>query len=303
MATITKERQEETLINPLTNKKITIALVKRHQTNLYSDIETATLATGGEKSFMCPVDRHGSLKNPLTTSERKYLEDLLDLDLNVHKKEDNFWTSKKAMCRLRKTGKNTETANVTLDLLNPYDFILYKIALINPRVAKSWKERHDNKEYEFVIIDGAVEFEEELGFTLMENEVQKYLFKLEGSKRKLFDLLRMYGIQNASKQVNYASSAEWLFNELKKATRKPSEVKKLYHLIKLGEKDISSKVFVEDCVSIGLLEKRGFEYRLSGGDKIGNNEQDAISWFGDKRNSSVKARFEQMIEDYYEENK
>jgi hypothetical protein len=290
--------------SPLLNKKVTIALVRRNTSALYQDADLGTLASGASKSFMTPLNRDtGSLIDPLTKKERTWLENELGIDLNVHNKRDNFWTTKKAMVILRKTGRKIETANLTLDLSNPHQFILYKIALVNPRVANTWADRYEDKQYEFVIIDGEVEFEDELSYTLIEDDVQDYIRKHKNSKKKLFDLLRMYGVENASKHVNYNSSSEWLYNELKKATRRKSEVKKLHRIISLGEKDISMKVFVADAVTTGLLEKRGFEYRLSGGQKIGNNETDAINYFIDPRNQSVKARFEQGIEDFFEKNK
>jgi hypothetical protein len=301
METIEKK---DKLKSPLLNKKIVIALVKRSQTSLHQDENIGTLVTGGEKSFMTPVDKRGNLVDPLTSDERTYLEDLLGIDLNPYNEpKKNFWSSKKAIVKLRKPSYNTESANLTLDLSKPYDFIFYKIALVSPRVAKSYADRFNRGEYEFVILDGDVELEEELGYTAKEDAVQEYLLKNKNSKKKLFDLLRMYGIEKANKQVTYDNSAEWIYNELKKASRKKSEIEKLFKLVSLGEKDISSKIFLADCVTNGLVDKRGFEYRLSGGDKISNNEEEAIRWFEDKRNASVKARFEQIIEDYYEKHK
>lgn len=295
-----KERKK--IKSPLMNKKITIALVKRTQSSLHKDIENGTLAPGGEKSFKCPVDKFG-LINPLTPEEQEYLEEVLRIDLNPKKPDNNFWASKAATVRLRKTGRKTESANLELDLNDPYQYILYKIALINPRVANTWAERYNSREYEFVIIDGEVQLQDELNFTLMEDAVQEYLLKHKTSKKKLYDLLRMYGVDKASKQVTYSNSTEWIYNELKKATRKEAEIKKLYKLISLGEKDISMKVFIEDCVSLGLLEKRPHEVRISGGDKIANTVEEAIIWFSDKRNNAIKMRFEQAIEEFYEKHK
>jgi len=300
-----KEVKEKINIkSPLLNKKITIALVKRSQSSLHKDDNIGTLITGGAKSFMCPIDKRGNIISPLTSDEQSYLEDLLGIDLNPYNDyKINFWSNKKAMVILRKASYLTESANLILDLSKPYDFIYYKIALISPRVAPSYSQRFDKADYEFVILDGDVELEEELSFTTKEDAVQKYLLDHKNSKKKLFDLLRMYGIDKASKQVAYENSTEWIYNELKKASRKKSEIEKLYLLISLGEKDISSKIFIADCVTMGLLEKRAYEYRLSGGDKISNNEEEAVRWFEDKRNASVKIRFEQIIEDFYEKHK
>jgi len=294
--------KEKTVKSPLLNKKITIALTKRSQSSLYKDPDMGTLTIGGKKSFMCPPDTSGFLINPLTPEEQEYFEALLGINLNPFAEQNNFYRSKRAMIILTKIGRRTESANLVLDLSKPYDYIKYKIALINPRVAKTWADK-DNKSYEFVIIDGDVEFKDELTYTKKEDAVIKYLYSIEGSKKKLFDLLRMYGIESASKQVTYSNSTEWLYNELKKATRKKSEVEKLYNLVSLGEKDIAGKIFLADCVTMNLLEKRGFDYRLSGGDKIASNEMDAIVWFENKLNSSTRVRFEQIIEDYYEKHK
>jgi len=289
--------------SPLLNKKVVIALIKRSQSSLYKDSDMGTLVMGGKKGFMCPPDEYGNIINPLTPEEQEYFEGLLRLDLNPYNKQNNFYEAKQSMIILTKKGKKVETANLTLDLSKPYDYIKYKIALISPRVAKTWGER-DNKNFEFVIIDGDVEFKDEFSYTKKEDAVLKYLYSIEGSKKKLFDLLRMYGVQNATKQVTYDNSIEWLYTEIKKATRKKSEVEKLFNLVSLGEKDIANKVFLADCVTMGLIEKRGpFEFRLSGGDKFATSEESAINWFEDKRNSSTRVRFEQIIEDYYEKHK
>lgn len=299
---IRKDKVEETLKSPLLNKKITIALVKRVQSSLYKDPDLSTLATGGSKSFTCPLNKDtGYIVDPLTKEERDYLEEALGIDLNVHKQKDNFWTTKKAKCILRKTGRKASSANIVLDLSNPIQYILYKIALVNPRVASKWAERYDRKEYEFVIIDGDVELQDELAFGKKERLVRSYLIENEHSKKKLFDLLRMYGTTYASKQVSADSSAEWLLNELEKAARRPSEIDKLYTLIKLGEREISDKVFLADCVSSGIIQKSGYDYRLVGGDKIGSNEIEAIAWLNDKTNNSTRARFEQMVEEFFKE--
>lgn len=296
-------KESKILKNPLINKKVTIALVKRNQSSLYRDEDMGTLAIGGKKSFMCPTSKiTGKFVDPLTTEEREYLENLTGDDFSVHKKKDNYYGTKEAMIILHKVGKKTETANLELNLLDPYQFIKYKIALINPRVANSWKERFNDKMYEFVIIDGEAEQEEEISFAKMAKEVNKYLIKHENSKRKLYDLLRMYGVENSKRVVNYKKvTTDFLYNELYKATLRKSEVSKLHRLIQLGEKDISDKIFIQDAITIGLLEKRGYEYRLVGGDKIGNNETETIAWFNDKLNQSTKLRFEQEIEEYYNE--
>ncbi|MCP4255519.1 MAG: hypothetical protein GY775_19360 [Candidatus Scalindua sp.] len=295
------ENKEKGLINPLITKKVKVSIIKKNQSSLHKNIDDSTLSIGGAKSFACPINlQTNKLVNPLTREERAYLEDITGEDLNHLNKRDNFYQTKDAMCILRKTGRKTESADLTLDLSDPYQFILYKIALINPRVANTWAERNDRKEYEFVIVDGDVELKEELSYTKIYTDVQKYLIKNEGSKKKLFDLFRMYGA-GSSKHINYNNTnAEFIFNELQKLARNKKNVQGLHALIKLGEKDISDKIFVQDCVTLGLVSLRGKEYHLNGGHRIGRNELEVIDWFNALDNNEVKRRFETEIADYYE---
>lgn len=297
-----KAKEKVSLKNPLLKKKVKISLLSNITSALYKhNPDMGTLTVGGAKSFTVPRDKSGFLVNPLTKEEQEFFENLLGIDLNVYKVEGNFWTSKEARVILRKVSSKNTSADLILDLSNPYDYLKYKVALVNPRVANSWAERDSGgKLYEFVIIDEEAKFEEELGYTEMEDTVVEFLLKNKNSKKKLFDLLRIYGVQNANKQVDFSSKTEWLYTELRKASRRRSEVKSLYNLISLGEKEISDKVFLQDCISVGLVEKRGVnEYHFVNGSKFANNEMEATDYFNDKKNQSTRARFEVAIEKYY----
>jgi len=301
----TEIKNKKTLKSPLINKKIKIALVQQSSNSLYKDKDQATLLTGASKSFGCPINKYGNLVNPLEDWEREYLESILKIDLNtnvINTMRDpytGFWSTKKAKLKLTKGSKSINSAIATLDLTDPFQFILYRIAQINPRVANTWEERFDKKEYEFVIQDGEVELKEELFYTKQHSEVLKHIFKIEKSKKKLFDLLRLYGSDKNAGLIRYDSDSEFIFNELMKLTRIKSEVKKLYKITQLGEKDISSKVFLADAVTVGLVEKRGREYRLMGGDRIGATEQAAIDYLEDPKYQSAKVRIQQAIESFY----
>ena len=296
----------KTLKSPLLNKKIQIALIQQSPNTLHKDKNQATLLTGASKDFACPLNQYGTLVNPLEDWEREYLENELGIDLSIHTRNTpdnpnaNFWTTKKAKLILRKPTKNIESATVTLDLNDPFQFMLYKIALINPRVANSWNERYSlGRGYEFVIKDGQVELEEELSYLEMEDEVLTYLLKHKKSKKKLFDLLRLYGSDKNSGLIKFDSSIDFLYNEVRKFTRIKSEVKKLYKIVSLGEKDIFTKVFLADAVTVGIVEKRGREYRLMGGDKIGSTELDAIIYLDDPKNQSIKLKIQETVETFY----
>jgi len=304
----TKVLKDTKLKSPLINKKITIALIEETDNPLYKDSQQGTLLVGASKDFIAPLDSYGNIVDPLTDDEREYFEEILGLDLNVHKRSTpndptaNFWTTKKSKVILRKTGHSIDTAEIVLDLSDPHQYILYKVALVSPRVANTWAERDDRPgEYEFVIKDGEVELEEELNYLEMDDTVTGYMLKHKNSKKKLFDLLRLYGSDKNSGLIKFDSSIEFIYNELRKLSRVKSEVRKLYKIITLGERDIHLQVFLADAVTIGLIEKRGTEYRLVGGDVIGGDHTSAISFLSDVKHQSIKLKIQQEIENFYKD--
>ena len=301
---------KEKLKTPYQNKKITLSIIERNASSLYKDPSMGTLSVGASKSFITPMDSLGNLVNPLTADEQSFFEDLLGLDLNPYirntpeKPKANFWINNKATrIILRKKSKNLASADRILDLSKPYDYIAWKIAKVSPRVANDWKDRNESLEYEFVLKDGEVKLDDELAFTKIEDAVNEYLFKNKTSKKKLFDLLRLYGVENISTQINFDRSTEWLYNELRKIARRPKDIKTLYDLVDLGESDVYMKVLIADSVTAGLLDKRAYEYRLMGGEKIGSNESEVITYLEDPTNQGLKKSFELKIEEFYKQKK
>jgi len=304
------EKTKKRLKNPLLNKKVQIALVKQAPSALYKDESQATLLTGASKDFSCPVDQYGNLIDPLEDWERDYLEKLLGINLSVHvvntpdNPHANFWTTKKAKVILRKTTRNIESATITLDLSDPFQFILYKIALINPRVAKSWDERYEKgKGYEFVIKDEDAEIVEQLGKIEIEDTVNEYLLKIKKNKKKLFNLLRIYGGSDSKGLVTWDMSLEELYLKAKKLTKNKYNLEKLHKIITLGEKDMEDLTFIADAVSCGMIEKKGIFYYLMGGEKIGASMRDAADFLNKKINQPVKLKINTAIEDYYNNKK
>lgn len=295
---------KKTLKSPLLNKKVEIALILQASTTLYKNRDQATLLIGASKDFTLPVDSYGNLIDPLTDDEREWLENKLKIDLSIHTRNTpdnpkaNFWTTKKARVKLTKTASKISSASVILDLNNPHQFIHYKIAKVCPRVANTWAERYDRRDYEFVIKDGKVELEVELKILDIKDNVLEYLLKNKKSKKKLFDLVRLHG-GTTSRLIKFDSDTELIYNELRKISDTKQGSIELHNIITLGEKDMHSKVILVDAVTIGLIEKRGWEYTLKNGEKIGNTTDEAISYIENVKNQSVKMRLEQEIEKFY----
>jgi hypothetical protein len=295
MSTTTKSK-----ISPLIDKKVTIVPIKKNTGLLFMDAkDEATFMTNTTRSFSLPVTKNGTLLNPLTEDEKEYLEDLLKIDLSVHSPEGKaFWASKKGKVHFRKIGKDISTAVVVLNLNDPYDFIKYKVALVNPRVETKWENRDLNDLAEFVIKDVDSEFKEEFGHTEKAAEVAEYLINNKNDYKALYNLMRLYG--KSSKVEKYPSKGAttgWLFNELFKSTQSKKETTALHELIKQDPSIYASRVFIDDAIEAGAVTKISGRYELPGGDVIGYSELEVIKFLDNKRNQDIKLRIKTQIED------
>jgi len=87
------------------------------------------MSNNAVKKYSLPIlASSGLYKNPLTTDEKNYLESILDIDLSIYKKNDNFWDDSNG------NGISqvvlTKNDNI-LDLSKPSDYLKYKILLAN----------------------------------------------------------------------------------------------------------------------------------------------------------------------------
>jgi len=294
------------LINPLINKKVTISLIENRNNSFHKNKNQATLLSGASSSFKVPVNGHtGNLVNPLNKDERAFLENELGLNLGIHIRNTstdpsaNFWTTKKAKVNLRKPGEKLESADLELDLSDPYDFIKYKIALVSPRVANNWEDRYSNGEFEFMIVDGDVEMEETLKFVEIKDKVIEYLFSIKNNKRRLFNLIRLYGAKNLAKAITYSNSIEKMYLELRKLTDSNTAVQNLYSIISQGTETISNKIFLQDALTCGIIVRMGAEYTLKGGAVIGYDDVSAIGFLLKPINQSIKLQVTDAIDKFY----
>jgi len=288
----------------LLDKKVQIAPIERANNisikNQYGsvDISEATMLTGSSRSIVLPTNRRtGRLVDPLTKEEREFLEEELKMDLSVYAKEDNFWKSGQAIIKLHKTSRNLNSAVVELNLNDPYDFLLYKIALVSGRVSNSWEDRYDKADYEFVIKDLDSEHVEELKFTEIQDVVLEFLLKNKSNRSKLRGLLRIYGgTEQIPRGIGPDTRTDFIYNELRKLTRSNKSVQSLYNILDLDEATYEMKVFIEDAIAAGSIEKFGTTYKLQGGDTIGYGVEEVVAFLSEKKNQDIKLRVKNQID-------
>lgn len=288
-------------------KKIQILPINKGGTNFIADAEQSTMLRGTSKSLRLPIDQTtGNYVDPLTIEEREYLEDVLGVNLNIFSKDDlgynnSFYSDKKAVIKFKKKGFKLITATITLDLGKPYDYLLYKIALTNSRVGKTWADRV-NPKYDFVIKDEGSELAEEMALNKKEDIVIKYLYSIENNHKALYDLIRLYGIHGTRNvKVNKTSSSEWLYNELKKVTKTAKGIRDLYNIVSISNESpvkLYDMVLIQDALECGILQRNGLEVRLRGGEIIAHSLEDAISYLNQLENKNTKLRVSQEVEKF-----
>ena len=142
---------DKPLINCLRNEIINVKHIPK-QNGMISNpkhILFGGMAESAIRKFTVPRLSSGSYVNPVTDSEKEFLEEVMGLEFNalsIHKKIDNYWENN--MVRLTK-GDNF------LDLSDPEGYIKYKILLTNKNfIAPSLQSLSDAPKatYQFVIV-------------------------------------------------------------------------------------------------------------------------------------------------------
>jgi hypothetical protein len=191
---------------------------------------------------------------------------------------------------------SAESAGVVLDLNDTIEYLLYKMALANHRVAKQWKDRF-NPNYEFVIKDLDSEEQEEIDFGKMRLEVMTYIVENKSNYKALYDLLRLYtGASAIKKKVGQNNSTEWLSSELGKLLESKRTIMVLYDLLKLNPAALALKIFVEDAIEIGAIRRKGNEFEIDGVEIPFYQKSEVADFINDKKNQAIKLRIKALID-------
>lgn len=229
------------------------------------------------RDYLVPVDEQNNLHNPFICNEEKeWLEKELDLDLNHHKREGNYWHQ--AKISLGKTDK-------VIDLANPKHYIDYIIARANKLyVAPDIKSQKKKATYKYVIVAQDEEMKASASKVNKVGEAYKFFGKIEDDKEAMLNFLKVYGkkVSPATKISSLVTFIGQIISEDIDGFLKVASDKANYDI----------KLLIAEAVDAGALTKEGRKYYLPGGDGLcGEGDaptiENAIIYLKNKANQDV----------------
>lgn len=249
VATITKE--EAFRKGYLQNKKVYLRPVIRGGKMITSPEHVAFFQYEGASNwFQLPKNRMGVLVDPFDSEEeRTFFEKALDVDLNVHKKKDNFWHTFFVKV-VKDYGLMHE--GYVFNLADPLDNLRWRVTKLQEMVAPSWDERTNRGEYRFALVEEGYAEEVEQSNTNKTIEAYTYLGSIQNSIPKMKDFLGVYYLEKKEmKFVPEDADKDWLKKEIKKVIE--SEIDIALKII--NDSDARIKNFILQGIRAGAIIK------------------------------------------------
>lgn len=268
----------------LPNKQIKIVPIKKATAFIPNPKHQASFLAPNAKNQVCVFrNRNGQFVNVLNNEEKVFFEDLLQRDLSIYNKEDNYWLQYK-----EELGKEIET----LDLSNPMDYMKYKVVLSLPFVAENEEVSKRKATYKYYISDVSEEAHKASLEASLEVEAWALFKDLMHDRTKMINYLK---IEHNKKVDEVSTSDEFLISEIKKIIKKDSKSLRNF-VAAITDKDFDLKVMIEKAISIGALERIRNRYYLPEGDNIAADTQQMIDYLKDGKNQDVFMKIESRIE-------
>lgn len=221
-------------------------------------------------TICCQISKTG-YNTGLTKSEETYFEEVLELkkgELNRHSKWWGEVFNVEHAIRLNAT-KATE---FTLD--NPIEQLKYKAMLASDKVSNSEIERNANALY--YIDNPEAKAKAEMATYNHEFEGYGIIHKLTPEEKR--SALRLFGKTGTDDLTETILNSQ-LMMKLKEDPKKFVEI--------MQDKNVKTKMFIQELIEKGLLKRKG-NYFIHGEDTIASSTEEAVSYFQDIKNQSIK---------------
>ena len=264
-----EDEEEAEPNNPLKNETVIVRYIPNGKFPNPKHVFHGGLAQNGVFSYCVPSLENGTLKNPLSKSEKAWFEQALGLEknaLSVYKQgKENFWSTANpkgiGSVELKKQDNY-------FDLSNPTDWLKLRILQMHPEeIAMSYKDIQDNPatDYRFVVVHDASEAEVKKNKQYYTKESWKLLGKIEDNKWAMkFIIERLEGRPLSSNTKLDILSTRC--GDLIEAN-----ATKFYAII--TDELFETKVMMSRCVEEGYLSRRnGYYYTKEGEPLCGPNQ-------------------------------
>lgn len=210
-----------------------------------------------------PMTERGDLFNIFKDDEeREYFEQVLSLDLSVHKKKENFW--RKFTVKITKDGELMYEGK-RYDLSDPMDNLRVRVLKVQDFVAPEWDKRYAKGQYKFVLVGEDHEEEQaDIELNAME-KVFTYFGSIKDSTKKMKDFLRAYLLEvRSSKEVSDNADKAWLRKEIKGII----DEDRITFLKLCEDSQLELKQFIANGVRVGAIQKEGINKFIIPGETV-----------------------------------
>lgn len=283
----------------LENKKVLVKPIirpERWSTILSGPLDRPFMFENTSIGISAPLDRKmgGTIKRVLDNiikyktsqyedevTQEEFFERMLDRDLSLTKKVDNFWKKDPI------SNFDIPSDGITLDLSNPEHKLKYLILLANrSKVAPANVTNPKSKlTYIFQIIDTEIEEGKEESKRNKKREAANKYHKIQENKSALRDILLLH-----TGGINRTAKEDWLANKVFDLADQSPE--KFLGIVEDGM--FADKLFISKALYIKELQLIGDTYKVAG-IEIGSLI-DTIHYFKNPKNNVIYTKILQRIQ-------
>ena len=217
---------------------------------------------GASKQYCLTVNKdNNQLVSPFKNEEeQRFFSELLEIDLNVHKKTNNFWHT--FYVKVTKD-HNLMTQGIIFDLSDPMDNLRVRILKQQGKeIALDWEKRFERMTYKFALVNEDYEdisSQEKMGVL---EEVFTFWGSIKASPKKMREFLGIYWMtKKAMKTVPNDVTKEFLTKEISKIIESDRDA---VHRI-INEVDVDYKYLIFKGIQVGSISRTGVNtYSLVG---------------------------------------
>jgi hypothetical protein len=240
------------------------------------------------RSIGATLGSAGEIVHGLTVEEvEKFMPSLLGISQNspsFYKSVEDYFAS--LSLKVDNTGLRLEIG-VDKDEkpINVQDFIHYKFALANPKVAAT--KDLVGVASQFYIYDPKEETEKKFASLQRRKEAEREFIKVTSDSKKMLLVLTILD--------PFALKLDTQEQELRLDSIKESNPEKFLAVV--TDKDLETRAFLEKCVSAQVIKRIGNIY-LNGDEKLGNTMEETILYLKDPKNSEVLATLKARVKNF-----